>query len=169
MSDSDEPVGEFEAWNPGLWIAVNDVAAALAFGDPEARAGWKNEERPAAVERKAAIAAGMTVEEYRADQDKKAKAKAKAAKDKIAKQAAKQKAADAAAAAADAAAETPETETDNNQPRPRPQLNNAVLGAGRFTPQGRAKHDQAQLWYIIGALVVIGGGAAFYSYSRRKK
>lgn len=150
-------------------IAAQDFLSL--FASPEKRYQYKNEWRPEMVEQNEAALAGMTVEEYRAAQEAQARADQKATRDKIAKQAAKQKAADAAAAAANAAAETPETETDNNEPRPqpRPRLNNAVLGAGRFTPQGRAGGDQTQLWYIMGALVLIGGGAAFYSYSRRKK
>ena len=151
-------------------IAAQDFLSL--FASPEKRYQYKNEWRPEMVEQNEAALAGMTVEEYRAAQEAQARADQKATRDKIAKPAAKQKAADsaAAAAAANAAVETPETETDNSAPRPRPRLNNAVLGAGRFTPQGRAgASDQAKLWYIMGALVLIGGGAAFYSYSRRKK
>jgi hypothetical protein len=150
-------------------IAAQDFLSL--FVSPEGRYEYKTKWRPEMVEQNEAALAGMTVEEYRAAQEAQARADQKATRDKIAKKAAEQKAADAAAA--DAAAET---ETDDTAPRPqsrpqsRPRLNNAVLGAGRFTPQGRAKaSDQTQLWYIMGALVLIGGGAAFYSYSRRKK
>jgi len=151
-------------------IAAQDFLSL--FVSPEGRYEYKTKWRPEMVEQNEAALAGMTVEEYRADQEAQARAAQKATRDKIAKKAAEQKAADAAAANAAA-----ETETDDTAPRPqsrpqsRPRLNNAVLGAGRFTPQGRAgkASEQAQLLYIVGALVLIGGGAAYYSYSRRKK
>jgi hypothetical protein len=109
----------------------------------------------------------MTVEEYRADQDKKAKAKAKAAKDKIAKQAAKKRDADARAEA-NAQAEA-EADDEADAPAP-PRIPLSGIGTGRFTPQKKAaaSDENAELWYIGGALLLLVSGAVYYSYSRRK-
>jgi len=144
-------------------IFLNDVNHA--FDNPTDRYLYE-QERAEDVERNAAARAGMTVEEYRADQDKKAKAKAKAAKDKIAKQAAKKRDADARAAAAAAAADD---DDETEAPAP-PRIPLSGIGTGRFTPQKKAAvpDENAEQWYIAGALVLLVGGAVYYSYSRRK-
>jgi len=159
----------WENQNSKAWITVNDLAAA--FASPEDKGWWQREGRAEAVEANEAALAGMTVEEYRADQDKKAKAKAKAAKDKIAKQAAKKRDADARAAAAAAAADDDDDDDDDETEAPAPpRIPLSGIGTGRFTPQKKAAvpDENAEQWYIAGALVLLVGGAVYYSYSRRK-
>jgi hypothetical protein len=150
-------------------IAAQDFLSL--FVSPEKRYQYKNEWRPEMVEQNEAALAGMTVEEYRADQDKKAKAKAKAAKDKIAKEAAKKRDADARAAAAAAAAADDETDDEaDDEALASPRIPLSNVGTGRFTPQKKAavSDENAEQWYIAGALVLLVGGAVYYSYSRRK-